>query len=254
MISSMPVTVSVRSYGAKSSVHLHDFAQLVLPLEGSLAIDIAGREAVLSRGLAAFVHQGTRHEQASGQSNRFLIMDISPDYLEPGIADRLASRPLVPLAPEANGLIDYMGLSLAKGAVPMERIRFWTPLLLHALVGDAPRPVFRLSKLLATLEAAPFADWTAGSMAAQAGLSVSRLHAVFREELDTTPRAWLAGLRLRHVQDWLAKTDLSIAEVAYRGGYADQSALTRAMRKATGLTPAAYRRRAQESWPKLREP
>jgi AraC-like DNA-binding protein len=47
------------------------------------------------------------------------------------------------------------------------------------------------------------------------------------------------------VRRLLSSTDLSIAELAYRLGYADQSALTRAMRKAIGLTPAAYRRQAR---------
>jgi AraC-like DNA-binding protein len=128
------------------------------------------------------------------------------------------------------------------------------PLLLDALSSTTPQPPSRLAGLLATVDAAPFAAWTASSMAARAGFSVSRLHALFREELDTTPRAWLANLRLGQVQEWLAYTSLSIAEVAYRGGFTDQSALTRAMRKATGLTPATYRRQAQESRPKLREP
>jgi AraC-like DNA-binding protein len=73
-------------------------------------------------------------------------------------------------------------------------------------------------------------------------MSVSRLHSLFREDLESTPHAWLSQVRLGRVQHWLATTNLSIAELAYRGGYADQSALTRAMRNATGLTPAAYRR------------
>ena len=38
----------------------------------------------------------------------------------------------------------------------------------------------------------------------------------------------------------------------HRAGYSDQSALTRAMRRATGLTPAAYRRQQQESQPNNR--
>jgi len=84
-------------------------------------------------------------------------------------------------------------------------------------------------------------------MATQAGVSVSRLHDLFRAELDTTPHAWLAEVRLRRVREGLAGSDLSIAELAYRSGYADQSTLTRAMRRATGMTPAAYRRRSREA-------
>lgn len=59
------------------------------------------------------------------------------------------------------------------------------------------------------------------------------------------PQAWLAERRISHVRKWLAESDLPIADLALRAGYADQSALTRAMQRLTGLTPAAYRRQTR---------
>ena len=56
--------------------------------------------------------------------------------------------------------------------------------------------------------------------------------------------AGMAG-RIGHVRKWLAESDLPIADLALRAGYADQSALTRAMQRLTGLTPAAYRRQTR---------
>lgn len=245
--------LSIRAYSAYSDPHSHDFSQLVLPLVGSLNIDIAGRDALLDRSVAAYVESGARHAQGSRLTNRFLIVDLDPGVLDPWVADRLASQPLLQLTPEANSLIDYMGATLAKGAAPASRVRLWAPLLLDSLVGDEPQPRSRLGALLAAIDGNPFSDWTATRMAKQAGMSVSRLHAHFRKELNTTPHAWLSQVRLGRVQHWLTNSDLPIAELAYRGGYADQSALTRALRKATGLTPAAYRRQTRESRPKERD-
>jgi AraC-like DNA-binding protein len=247
MLVSDPFSISIRSYGAGTEAHRHDFAQLVLPLEGSLSIEIAGREDRIDRNCAAYVAPGTRHAQESRLTNRFLILDFDASDLDRKVADRLASGPFIPLVPEANYLIDYMGSLITKGASSSSKVGLWTPLLLDALLGDKPQPHSRLGGLLAVMDANPFENWTANSMAARVNLSVSRLHALFREELDTTPRAWLSNLRLSRVCQWLATTDLPIADLAYRSGYADQSALTRAMRKATGLTPAAYRRRARET-------
>ncbi|WP_159998504.1 AraC family transcriptional regulator [Roseomonas sp. 18066] len=249
-----PAAVWLRSYGAQSTPHCHDFAQLVLPLQGSLAMEIGGRGALLDRGTAAYVDEGTRHDQASPDPNRVLIVDLDRRSLGQGMADRLAARPLIALPPEARSLVDYMGQALARGPATPLRLSHWMPLLLDALGGAAPAPASRLAGLLAALDENPFDPWTAGSMAAEAGLSPSRLHAVFRAELASTPRAHLAALRLGHVQRWLAEGSAPIAELAYRGGYADQSALTRAMRKATGLTPAAFRKRAQDSGPSRQEP
>jgi AraC-like DNA-binding protein len=84
-------------------------------------------------------------------------------------------------------------------------------------------------------------------MAREACLSVSRLHALFRAELDMTPAAWLTQVRLERVREWLLHTNQPIAQIALAAGYSDQNALTRAMRKASGITPAALRRQAKES-------
>ena len=77
------------------------------------------------------------------------------------------------------------------------------------------------------------------------GISPSRLHALSRSEWGLSPQAWLAERRIGHVRKWLAESDLPIADLALRAGYADQSALTRAMQRLTGLTPAAYRRQTR---------
>ena len=247
--------VTVRSYGQWSSVHWHDFAQLVLPLSGSLAIDIAGVQMILDRQGAAYVEMGRRHAQESHSDNRFLVVEFDPGELRPRLAERWAREPLLDLSrvAEVSSLIQYMDQSIAKGNVPGSRVRLWASLLFDAFLGGEPAAHSRLAALLSRIEANPASPWTAASMAALVGVSASRLHALFLEELNTTPHAWIRDLRLGRVKEWLATTRWSIAEIAYRAGYADQSALTRAMREVTGLTPAAWRRRSQESGTKDQE-
>ena len=254
MYAAAPLSLAIRSYGAGHEAHRHDFMQLVLPLEGSISISIGGVEGRLHPALAGVVPSNAPHVQEGHASNRSLIVDLDPRALGSRMADRLSSQPLLALSPEASSLINYMGLSLASGGRRTDRVRLWTPLLLDALVGQEPQPQSRLSALLATVEADPFAPWTAERMAERAGLSVSRLHAVFRDEMDATPRAWLSRLRLAHAQECLTNSSQSIAQVAYRCGYSDQAALTRALRKATGETPAAFRRRTRELRPRVQEP
>jgi AraC-like DNA-binding protein len=229
-------------------VHWHDFAQLVLPLSGSLAIDIAGTQGLLDGRRAAYVEKGRRHAQESRSDNRFLVVEFDPGELRPGLAERWARQPLLDLrgVAEVGSLIEYMDRSITRGKVPSSRVRLWASLLFDAFLGDEPGVHSRLAVVLNRIEADLAAPWTAASMAAVVGVSVSRLHALFQEELRTTPQAWTRSLRLGRVKEWLATTDWSIAEIAYRAGYADQSALTRAMREVTGMTPAAWRRRYRE--------
>lgn len=236
-----PLGLWIRSYGAESTIESHSFAQFVLPLQGSLEMEVGGRGAVLDRTLAAYVDERVVHDQVSQHSNRILIVDISPQHLDPQAVEALARRRFLPVSPAAAHLIDYMAASLNTDHT-LERAGLWTPLLVKTLLTDLEQPISRLADLLQAVEANPSSDWNVPEMASRVGVSQSRLHALFRAELGTSPIAWLAEKRLNCVRRWLSTTDLPISEIAHRAGFSDQSALTRSVRKATGLTPADYRR------------
>lgn len=242
----MRIGFDVRSYGAAGDAHRHDYTQLVLPLSGGFAIDVDGAEAGLSPGLCAFVLGGVRHAQEGAGPNASLIVDLDTALVPPSLADRLGRMRFVRLAPEARKLVTAIGGAMAAGGPHEAAQPHWVALLLAALGADAPRPRARLAELLAAVAAAPERAWTVPEMAARAALSVPRLHALFRAEFGVSPHAWLGGLRLRRAIRELETSDRAIAEIAAGGGYADQSAFTRALRRATGDTPAVVRRRARE--------
>jgi AraC-like DNA-binding protein len=79
-------------------------------------------------------------------------------------------------------------------------------------------------------------------VARAAGVSSRRLHEVFLKRRETTPHARLVALRLDAAERLLADPALSIADIALQSGHADQSALTRAMRRERDTTPAQVRR------------
>jgi AraC-like DNA-binding protein len=81
-------------------------------------------------------------------------------------------------------------------------------------------------------------------MASEVEISTSRLHALFLDYFDARPHALLADIRMKKICALLSGSSLPIAEIATRAGFSDQTALTRAMKKSLGTTPAAYRRNA----------
>ncbi len=88
---------------------------------------------------------------------------------------------------------------------------------------------------------APGADWPVARMAAEVGVSGSRLHALFAREFGLSPQAWLGAARLRWAKRQLLGGDASISAIALHAGYSEQSALTRALRRETGMTPRQWR-------------
>jgi AraC-like DNA-binding protein len=241
--------IHLRSYGPQRLGDRHAFAQLVLPVAGAVLLDIEGREGRLDPLHGALVAPGAWHEQCGAGTNRSIIVDLAVDtaWLAQGGRQRLLERPFTPLAPAARKLVEYIALVRAAQPLRPVVVQGWLPLLLDALAEAPARPASRLAALCASIEAEPGLSWTTETMARHAGVSVSRLHALFREELEASPHAWLMARRLERACEWLAGGNRAIAEVALAAGFTDQSALTRAMRAALDTTPAAWRRASREN-------
>jgi AraC-like DNA-binding protein len=225
----------------------HAFAQLVLPVQGDVLLDIEARQARLDPLHGALVAPGAWHAQSSQVANCSLIVDVDAAAFADGPWARLLERPFAPLAPAARKLVDFMGILARQAAPPRALVQGWVPLLLDTLSLDAPRPASRLAAVLGRIEAEPGLPWDTASMARAANLSVSRLHALFREEQGSTPHAWLQLRRLDYARALLAGSARSVADIALAAGFSDQTSLTRAMRQAVGTTPAAYRRASRDS-------
>jgi AraC-like DNA-binding protein len=242
--------IDLRSYGAQPTDGVHDFAQMVLPLKGALTLDINGNASVVHPLRAAFIAPGLVHTQFSKEPNASLILDFDLTTVPPETVGLLAEQPFTPISNTTARLIDFMGLT--QGAATPATLAHWTPLLLESLTCQPVRPVSRLQAALSRFEAHPGHAWNTESMAKMACMSVSSLHRVFRDELDTTPSAWLGAMRLRWVCRQLVETARPIAQLATLAGYADQSALTHAMRRAMDITPLAYRKRERQAQTKIR--
>ena len=243
--------IDLRSYGRPFS-GVHDFAQMVLPLQGALTLDIDGQSGVLNPLRAAFISPGLVHTQFSREANLSVILDFDLSLVAPATAALLAERPFTQVSEASSRLIDFISLMHRQGRAGAATLSHWTPLLLESLAAQPLRPVSRLQAALTQIESQPGRPWNTDSMARLACMSVSTLHRTFREELDTTPQSWLNAMRLRFVCRQLAETALPIAQLATLAGFADQSALTHTMRRAMDITPLAYRKQNRQNQTKIR--
>jgi AraC-like DNA-binding protein len=78
------------------------------------------------------------------------------------------------------------------------------------------------------------------AVARRARLSVAQLQRDFRRHLGITPRDLHLAARIEQALELLEGED-SIAVIAYRCGFSDQSAFSRCFRRITGTSPSAYR-------------
>jgi transcriptional regulator GlxA family with amidase domain len=82
---------------------------------------------------------------------------------------------------------------------------------------------------------------TLETIAARFGMSVRSLNRRFRQATGRSPMQYLQQIRMDNAKELLRRTNLSVAEVAFACGYADNSYFSAQFRRSISLSPRAYR-------------
>lgn len=83
-------------------------------------------------------------------------------------------------------------------------------------------------------------------VAAVAGVSPSRLNARFKRSFGLSVHQYVLRRRVERAMQLLSQPGARLCDVAQQTGFADQSHMTRLMRRIIGVTPAELRRTAQQ--------
>lgn len=250
---STKMSAELRSYSNEAELHRHSHHQVVLPFQGKLEMEVAAKGGHVMQGTGAFIVAGTTHAFCANGNNQFIVADIPVrDIAIPHrTVEQLLVKPFFLINDEVQGLRDFMAARIARNHGSDETLVAWGQLLIHSLADDRREPDRRWQKVdqaLTFMREHLEQPLSIHQIALACGVSESRLYALFKEHLGRSPYTSLSEIRLRCAKRLLVQTDLSIAEVAVRTGHADQSALTRKLRIADNITPAAYRRNARLSF------
>jgi AraC family transcriptional regulator, regulatory protein of adaptative response / DNA-3-methyladenine glycosylase II len=90
------------------------------------------------------------------------------------------------------------------------------------------------------VRAAPAGTRDAAALAGSAGIGSTRLNALFRRHLHTSPAAFLLRTRTAAAMDALAAGD-GVSAAAYAAGFESLSTFHERFRRHTGISPGAYR-------------
>jgi AraC-like DNA-binding protein len=240
----------MRSYDAASRLHAHDgYHQLVLPVMGSMQMQVAGRRGAIRDAQGVLVGRGLPHEFQVSGPNRFVVLDFpsaqgrGPD-LAAGVIARARQAPYFALDQGFMHLSLYLAHTMQDGALPpaiaQQAVDLVTHAVMRAMPGEAPDAA--VARAIAHIHARYPERLTVPALAAEAGVSASVLHERFRLATGRTPIDYLQSVRLDEAERLLRASRLSIAEIAQRVGFSDQTALTRALRRQRGITPGGVRR------------
>lgn len=141
--------------------------------------------------------------------------------------------------------------------LPVEENAGVLPFDRHPL--DANRSSFRgglaggaLSRVRAYIEQHLGERISLEDLARQAGISRFHFARQFRQSTGESPMAYLRRVRIEHSLRMLISRDITIAEVAARLGFADQSHFTRIFARLVGMSPGHFAGRPAAALPALR--
>jgi len=101
------------------------------------------------------------------------------------------------------------------------------------------------AEVIAEFEEHPSMACSPSTLARKSQQSALQFARLTRRIFGLTPLQFIVKTRITAGSRLLRDTDQSVAEIAQRCGYQDQSSFTRAFRVVSGLTPLEYRRRKQ---------
>ena len=110
------------------------------------------------------------------------------------------------------------------------------------LVESAVPPQSPLRNVIDAISAAPAADHSVNSLAAQASLSTRQLTRLFHSELGTTPARYVEMVRIDAARAAL-DAGHSVADTARVAGFGSPESLRRVFVDHLGVSPKAYRER-----------
>jgi len=168
--------------------------------------------------------------------NRFQIRDAQLENICWALKTEMESN-----YPSGRLYVDSLAVSVASRLVSVHSSIAQRPAEQNGGLGGR-----RLKQTLAYIEDHLSEDLSLSRIALVAGISASHFKALFRESTGVPVHQYVIKRRLEHAKTLLMKGDLSIAEIALATGFSHQSHLARHLRRTSGLSPRAMKRRFAE--------
>lgn len=227
----------IRSYSDQCDTHVHPYAQLILPLEGSLHIQTDTCCFEQNKQRIFFLSPECNHSFYAKNHNKFLVLDIPSYYLS---------------SQELSGMKETISLNLDSR---WEALRFLMLIQVESNCeeNESMTHLFRYALPLLLEEVLPpsikyihenyYKKLTVQQLAELEHYNTSYYCEWFFKQTGTTPFKYIQKVRLEKSKELLLSTDFSLLQIAQQLGYEHQSSLTKLFKEAEKISPSEYRRK-----------
>ena len=234
-ISREEMSILIRGATIDVAPHRHHALQIAVALGTPFHLSCAGDDLALE---GAIVAPGTPHRLDSRGGEAVLLVEPELTAAREAMARLLSGKAYTPLPMEE--VRQLRSVCLGDG----------TPSHAHMLgllapgARDMPERDPRIAALQERLRALPEKRASLGAIAAEMGLSESRLTHLFKEETGVSFRRYLLWLRLGDAMA-RALAGASLTDAAHAAGFADSAHLSRTCREMFGINPLSVARNSR---------
>ena len=202
---------------------------------------LKGRPDVIVLHLAAELMQSVAREFGVADPLRLSIVSR---FAEPDVRATALTKLLLAEAEEPGPATHLMADTVAR-ALAIHLFRQHSSNAPAMLRSPAPLSNTRLVRVMDKMRSCLDEDLSLEQLAEIAGLSASHFMRAFRNAMGVPPHQYLLTLRFEQAQRLLEQSDLSVTEVGLRCGFNYPGHFATSFRKATGLSPRAWRQARQ---------
>jgi AraC-like DNA-binding protein len=237
------VSETLMPAGLKLGEHAHEPGQICFILEGEYRERADGHEHSLQPGALQFHAPGERHSNVFSSHADVLTLLIS---IDPARWVRLATpRPVRPDMILRNCSYEIRRELNRGDDAARAALEGWSMLSLSLLargryeVKENEPPWLR--EAAAVIEQRVGEAISLSTLAADVGVHRATLAAAFRRFRNISVGEYIRAQRVRRVSHALLTSKVPLCEMATQFGFYDQAHMNRVFRKATGISPGAYR-------------
>lgn len=233
----MENSLSIRSYTRQRRGHTHTYHQLVLPIQGTINIELSGYTGKVSVGECVVIQAGQQHYFKADEAARFIVADLNelPANLTiNGYAVFCVTPPLLSFLFFIEKQLEYQVDDRLEQSV----LAIFYQLLEQQGFTHPVDPRIRSAQSYITERLCEPLE--INLLAGVACLSPTQFKKLFKKHIGISAHQYITQQRMEKAKALLSHTDLPVQLVAEQVGYRDLSAFSRRFSRYFGLSPREF--------------
>lgn len=233
--------IELRSYLSEQASHNHNYAQLVLPVKGTLELEVGNKAGIINAETGAFVAPGEQHSFSGSDDNLFVVVDFTQEDTS---ISHIPS--FINLTPVTKKFLQFAHYYLLNGSNDLLSHTLINNLLLNLLSQPTlyHQDLF-VSKAKKWIDLHYITPINLASLAQHCHLSISQLQRRFKKAIGLNLAEYWRQKKLTEAKLLLSTTTRTIASVALEVGYENLPAFSRRFHAVFDMSPSEWRELAR---------